>query len=168
MSARDDILSAIRRAGVPASLAAAAFDEPRVSPDALRDAFLRVLTDVGGIGVIRRADQSVEQVVATQPGTALGRLLVVRGRFAVAENGAVYVDAADIDGRNGLVLAETLVVVVPFDAIVATMHEAMRLIPRDSACGWFLSGPSKTADIEQSLVFGAQGSRTHCVVFDVA
>jgi L-lactate dehydrogenase complex protein LldG len=46
------------------------------------------------------------------------------------------------------------------------MHEAMRLLPADSACGWFLSGPSKTADIEQSLVFGAQGSRTHHVIFD--
>jgi L-lactate dehydrogenase complex protein LldG len=46
------------------------------------------------------------------------------------------------------------------------MHEAMRLMPADSACGWFLSGPSKTADIEQSLVFGAQGSRTHRVIFD--
>lgn len=92
--------------------------------------------------------------------------MVVRGRFAVAENAAVYVDAADLTARNDIVRAEHLVVIVPFSAIVPTMHEAMRLMPADSRCGWFLSGPSKTADIEQSLVFGAQGSRTHRVVFD--
>jgi len=52
--------------------------------------------------------------------------------------------------------------------LVPTMHEAMRLMPAYSLCGWFLSGPSKTADIEQSLVIGAQGARTLHVLIDAA
>jgi len=57
---------------------------------------------------------------------------------------------------------------IPVVAIVATMHEAVRQIPPGSGCGWFLSGPSKTADIEQSLVIGAQGARTlHVILEDV-
>jgi L-lactate dehydrogenase complex protein LldG len=56
--------------------------------------------------------------------------------------------------------------VIRCDAIVPTMHEAVRRIPAGSPCGWFLSGPSKTADIEQSLVIGAQGARALTVVLE--
>ena len=108
----------------------------------------------------------MESLLAELLGSARQDAIVLRGRFAVAESAAVYVDAADLNARNDIVRAEHLVVIVPFSAIVPSMHEAMRLMPADSACGWFLSGPSKTADIEQSLVFGAQGSRTHHVILD--
>lgn len=134
--------------------------------EALPGDFLRVLAEVGGQGVIRAEGQPMEALLAELLGPARHDAIVVRGRFAVAENAAVYVDAADLSARNDIVRAEHLVVIVPYSAIVPTMHEAMRLMPADSACGWFLSGPSKTADIEQSLVFGAQGSRTHRVIFD--
>ncbi len=75
-------------------------------------------------------------------------------------------DAADLGDRADVVRGEHLVIVIPATAIVATMHEAVRLIPVGSSCGWFLSGPSKTADIEQSLVIGAQGARTLHVILD--
>lgn len=166
MSARDDILASIRSAAVPAAPPAQLPSLRTADPDALRDAFLRVLTEVGGHGVIRAEGQPLESLLAELLGPARQEAIVLRGRFAVAENAAVYVDAADLSARNDIVRAEHLVVIVPFSAIVPTMHEAMRLMPADSACGWFLSGPSKTADIEQSLVFGAQGSRTHRVIFD--
>ena len=164
MSARAAILSAIRAAAVPAAPA-----PEQLAPaerDNLIDHFMRTLSEVSGRGIVRHLDQSVEQTVAELVDVNRVGVVVVRGRFAVAENAAVYVDADDLDARNSIVLAEHLVVVVPLNAIVPTMHEAVRLIPSDSACGWFLSGPSKTADIEQSLVIGAQGSRTHTVIFD--
>ena len=166
MNARDSILAAIRSAAVPAAPPALVPSTSAEHFDGLHDAFLRMLTEVGGQGVMRAAGQSLDSLVAELLGPAQPDAIVVRGRFAVVENAAVYVDAADLNARNDIVRAEHLVVIVPFSAIVPTMHEAMRLMPADSKCGWFLSGPSKTADIEQSLVFGAQGSRTHRVIFD--
>lgn len=166
MNARDTTLAAIRAAAVPAAPPALVPSPQTADIDALHDDFFRVLTEVGGRGVIRSDGQPLDTLLEELLDPARHNAIVVRGRFAVAENAAVYVDAADLSARNDIVRAEHLVVIVPFSAIVPTMHEAMRLMPADSACGWFLSGPSKTADIEQSLVFGAQGSRTHHVVFD--
>ncbi|MGH7593196.1 MAG: LUD domain-containing protein [Gemmatimonadales bacterium] len=162
LSARSDILDAIRRAAVPAAPPAAMV---RREPDAgpLLDRFLQALDQVGGHGVQRRPHQSLHDVASMLVGDGQSGT-VVRGRFAVAENGAVYVDAADLADPIDILVAEHLLIVVPAGAIVATMHEAVRLIPPQSRCGWFQSGPSKTADIEQSLVVGAQGARTLHVI----
>jgi len=164
MSARIDILAAIRRAAVPPSPAAAAVPRP-LNAGPLLGRFLEMLQQVDGRGVVRSADQSLHDLVTGLTGVGTAATMI-RGRFAVAENGAVYVDAADLGARTDMVDAEHLVVVVPVASIVATMHEAVRRIPADSRCGWFLSGPSKTADIEQSLVIGAQGARTLHVVLE--
>ena len=49
-------------------------------------------------------------------------------------------------------------ILIPRDALVDTMHEALaRPELDDFEYGCFMSGPSKTADIEQALVFGAHG-----------
>lgn len=167
MNAREVILTAIRAAAVPAAPAATVpvATADTVPEHVLHTRFLQVLAEVGGEGKVLDAGASLDALLDAWLGPARTAALVVPGRCAVAENGAVYVDAADIGTRNSLVLAEHLVVVVPRGAIVATMHDAVRQLSPASGCGWFLSGPSKTADIEQSLVFGAQGSRTHRVVF---
>jgi L-lactate dehydrogenase complex protein LldG len=91
-------------------------------------------------------------------------LVVAEGEFAVAENGAVWVNATLPRLRAALFLAQRMVLVVPHASIVDTMHQAYaRLSFGGSSFGIFISGPSKTADIEQSLVIGAQGVRSQQV-----
>jgi hypothetical protein len=164
MIARAEILAAIRAADVPPMPAPAPMAGSTDVTD-LHEQFLRTLARVGGTGAICEPTQVFEEVVSTLLGPGRHAVVVLPGRFAVAENGAVYVDADDLANRADVVLTTELVLVVPTSAIVATMHEAVRLVPPGSHCGWFLSGPSKTADIEQALVVGAQGAKTLLVVF---
>ncbi|GIW96933.1 MAG: hypothetical protein KatS3mg111_0266 [Pirellulaceae bacterium] len=86
--------------------------------------------------------------------------VVYRGQFGVAENGAVWVSDQDLRHRVVFFITQFLVLVVSRDQIVHHMHEAYaRLqLPRPGF-GLFLAGPSKTADIEQSLVVGAHGCK---------
>ena len=86
---------------------------------------------------------------------------VLYADFAVAENGAVWHVPASPLERTAALLAEHLIVLVPASSLVATLHHAYeRIALAETRFGWFLSGPSKTADIEQSLVLGAHGPRT--------
>lgn len=92
--------------------------------------------------------------------------LTVQGEFLVAENGAIWVEPTSEMERSDIFLAEHLIIEVPKKDIVHNMHEAYdRLKGREFDYGTFISGPSKTADIEQSLVIGAQGPISCIVVF---
>ena len=91
-----------------------------------------------------------------------------RGEFGVAENGAVWLDAKDLRHRVAYVIPQHLALVIAKDSIVNNMHEAYERIDFSAATfGMFMSGPSKTADIEQSLVIGAHGARS-LTIFVVA
>lgn len=89
---------------------------------------------------------------------------VLPGVLAVAENGAVWVTDEQLRFRVLYFLCQHLVLVVSTRALVHNMHQAYdRLTVGERRFGVFISGPSKTADIEQSLVIGAHGPRSHVV-----
>lgn len=91
-------------------------------------------------------------------------LAVFEAVFGVAENGAVWLTDADMVQRVAPFICQHLAVVLPKNQIVSTMHDAYRRIAdADYGFGIFIAGPSKTADIEQSLVLGAHGARTMTV-----
>ncbi len=93
-------------------------------------------------------------------------LAIVKGEFAVAENGAVWVKNSDNRHRALYFIAQNIVLVLEKSAIVNNMHEAYDLISfGEPSYGTFISGPSKTADIEQSLVIGAHGPKSGYVIF---
>lgn len=86
---------------------------------------------------------------------------ILPGEFAVAENGAVWVTDAAVRHRVMYFIAQHLALVVPVREVVGNMHQAyQRLSFASAGFGTFISGPSKTADIEQSLVIGAHGARS--------
>ncbi len=91
---------------------------------------------------------------------------VAPGTFAVAENAAVWITPDRVPHRAALFISQHLVLGMPADQIVHNMHEAyQRIDPAQVRFGVFISGPSKTADIEQSLVIGAHGPRSLTVVW---
>lgn len=93
-------------------------------------------------------------------------LAIVKGNFAVAENGAIWMKNEDNRHRSLYFIAQNIVIVIEESNIINNMHEAYERINFDNkGYGVFISGPSKTADIEQSLVIGAHGPKSGYVIF---
>ena len=95
-------------------------------------------------------------------GTDVG---IVRGEVGVAENGCIWIPQT-MKEKAVLFISEYLVIFLEKEKIVNNMHEAYARIEMDPKYnfGTFISGPSKTADIEQALVMGAQAARGVTVV----
>lgn len=87
-------------------------------------------------------------------------LAIIRGHFGVAENSAIWVTEDLLGQRVTPFIAQYLAIILNEKDIVPTMHHAYeRIGASEYGFGTFIAGPSKTADIEQSLVLGAHGPR---------
>lgn len=85
----------------------------------------------------------------------------IEGSIGVAENGSVWLYEHQIKNRLLPFICQHLVICLNINKIVPNMHEAYQQVDvAKEGYGVFLAGPSKTADIEQSLVIGAHGARS--------
>ncbi|GAB3577453.1 LutC/YkgG family protein [Hymenobacter daeguensis] len=91
-------------------------------------------------------------------------LAVLQGEIGVAENGCVWLPEANMLHRALPTITQHLALVLDQRRLVATMHQAYAQLPNTGGYGKFVAGPSKTADIEQSLVIGAHGARSLVVL----
>ncbi|WP_306571833.1 LutC/YkgG family protein [Segatella buccae] len=132
--------------------------------DAVRRAYPDARVFASHLPEITIAGKNPDTVAAAADlnGTDVG---IVRGELGVAENGCVWVPQT-MKEKAVCFISEYLVIVLKKTAIVDNMHEAYARIDMDPRYnfGTFISGPSKTADIEQSLVMGAQAARGVTVI----
>ncbi len=92
-------------------------------------------------------------------------IVVLRGQMGVAENGAVWIDEHDMLIRKLPFITSHLVLVLKKNKILKDMHQVYNQIDlKNTGFGVFIAGPSKTADIEQSLVIGAHGPIRHTIL----
>lgn len=188
MSTRDQIINAIR-ANKPAVSAAPqpAADQITVYDDPVAK-FEATLVSIGGkverisrldtVAEIIRAEQAIGSLVADMVGGQSPdsgnffkdkpadflkdiQLSCLNAVIGVAENGAVWIPESHMGNRLIPFICQHLIIILQKDKIVSTMHQAYEQINTfEEGFGVFLAGPSKTADIEQSLVIGAHGARS--------
>jgi L-lactate dehydrogenase complex protein LldG len=188
-NSRQTILNQLRRQLPPAQALPALDDDWTTYPDPLQQ-FSTVLAGVGGncVAVPTLADinaalariQAYSEArikVSQLPGVGEANLnlhdipdphqleavdfAIVPGQYAIAENAAVWLDDAHVRHRVLYFITQHLAIVVPRSGLLHNLHEAYaRLQVSQRPFGIWISGPSKTADIEQSLVIGAHGARS--------
>jgi len=124
----------------------------------------RIVSLVEGVGTPNVALDSIQDPHALE-GVDLA---IIPGEFGVAENGAVWIPGSALGSQRAVyVISEHLVLVVAADRLVSNMHQAYERVKIERpGFGLFISGPSKTADIEQALVIGAHGPRS-CTLYMV-
>ena len=105
----------------------------------------------------RKSEKYTEQILTTHD-FSNSDLVVLRGQLGVAENGAVWINDKDMGIRKLPFITSHLVLILEKKNILVDMHQAYDQIDLNhTGFGVFIAGPSKTADIEQSLVIGAHG-----------
>ncbi|MBI9066413.1 MAG: lactate utilization protein [Salinivirgaceae bacterium] len=96
------------------------------------------------------------------------RSALVEADFAIAETGSVVIDSSNENLRLATCLAEKLVVVFPLSKLVDSLHDVAEFLEeRTSGMGGyvaFITGASRTADIERVLTVGVHGPKEMTVI----
>jgi L-lactate dehydrogenase complex protein LldG len=97
-------------------------------------------------------------------------LVGITGCFcAIAETGTLMLLSSPDTFSSAALLPETYIAIVPASRIVGSMEDAFALVRKERGelprATNFISGPSRTADIEQTIVLGAHGPyRMHLII----
>lgn len=190
MSSRDEILASIRK-NTQTRYEKPDLEMKRISyPDKIEQ-FCAVSLAVGGEAAVLGNGEDINAVIKRQYPEAVRiasvlpeitcatfnpdelddpreldgtEVAVVAGEIGVAENGAVWIPQA-VKHKALYFISEKLVIILDRNSIVDTMYDAYRMLDgQDYQFGTFISGPSKTADIEQALVMGAHGAKDVLVI----
>ncbi|HLA51675.1 MAG TPA: LUD domain-containing protein [Flavitalea sp.] len=186
MSARDNILKAVA-ANKPPSIVQPDIDVKRTDPLPVGDAFEVAVKNLSAVCTKVASLQEALEMIQAKDGALTNRINLIdaeqpfrdsiakadahalqlvfkayiRGSLGVAENGAIWISEPDMGNRLLPFITEHLVIVINTATLVYNMHEAYQKIQvNEYGYGVFIAGPSKTADIEQSLVIGAHGPRS--------
>jgi L-lactate dehydrogenase complex protein LldG len=127
----------------------------------------RVVADPGAHALLGAGPWEEVTDASSPHGLADVAVSIALGSIGVAENAAVGVDGRHGGVRAMLFLAEHLILLLDARALAPDMHAATARLPADATAHYhytWISGPSKTADIEQTLVLGAHGPRSLAVV----
>ena len=120
----------------------------------------QIASNLPEVTIATRNPDTVDSAQALN-GTDVG---IIRGKLGVAENGCIWIPQ-QMKEKAVCFISENLIILLKKSEIVSNMHEAYRRIEfNDYGYGSFISGPSKTADIAQVLVMGAQAARSVTVV----
>ncbi len=188
MTTREKILSAIRKNSPAPRDAQRVTAETPLDPDRI-EKFKEALVSIGGsvleASSVHEASDLIDRLISTSGYTNvvgtrtedmmhLGSdphllanidLAILSGEFGVAENGAVWITERSMGDRSLPFICANLMVILEKGNIVGTMRDAYERIDGDTyEFATFIAGPSKTADIEQSLVLGAHGAKTMTVI----
>ena len=148
---RDSFVSALEANHVQVQISGSASE----TQTHLNEALSKVRSYASGIPEVESSADSFNEL----------ELYVTRSQLGVAENGAMWI-SSETQHRVLPFIAEHLIVVIREEELVGDMHEAYRSITDPGGFGVFIAGPSKTADIEQSLVIGAHGAKEMTVILE--
>jgi L-lactate dehydrogenase complex protein LldG len=190
MNSREKILKVLAENQLSGSVLADSFIRHAVEGDPVKK-FIAVLKNIGGTPVEVNSWEEITRYVQTNWGVnkrivspihvlatisdqtkfshdphALQDvdLAIFQPHFGVAENAAAWLTDERMGDRALPFIAQHIAFVIHRTDIIHTMHEAYDRIGTSSYnFGTFIAGPSKTADIEQSLVLGAHGPKSMTV-----
>jgi L-lactate dehydrogenase complex protein LldG len=91
-------------------------------------------------------------------------LAIIQGDFGVNETGSIWVNLDKLPHRSLPFITLHLMLVINSNSLVANMYQAYQQIGTIPDYGVFITGPSKTADIERCTVIGAHGPISLTVV----
>ncbi len=132
------------------------------------------LADDESLTALGWSGAGVETKAGTERGALDGSVAVTRARAGVAETGAVAVTSGSDFGMSLGLLPDVHVIVLRTDELVGGYEDvwaiarATRGNEGTARALSFIGGPSRTADIEATLVMGAHGPRAVHIVLVVA